>query len=428
MKTRTREKPEKGIGTALPGRRSRWILSSLAVLMAPFPSAAVQWGNVSISGFGTLGVSCFTSHDADYTYNLLEKGPGNSSRCDPGLDSNLGAQIDYRFSELFEVTAQATAYRKDKDNYEPELTLGYLRWHATDKLTFRFGRMQNPLFLYSEFRMVHYAQPWVRPPREVYSIAPVFLYDGVESLYRDSVGRWEFEFQGGVGATTVDSGVDNALDVQTAFLNLSVESDAWLFKAGYLAGLISQRSPGIEALFDGLRAADSLVPGAAARADELEMDNKRFEIVSAGARYETPTWLVIGEYGRLWIDAYYRVQEGLYFTVGRRFGPWMPYVTAARRWTHGTGADHTLPRGRSPELDALAAGVDGLFFMTRLDDTSVAVGLSRELTSFATLKLEGSWMHVDGNSHGPLTNHAADYDFSNQGDDVLLSVNLDFAF
>ena len=410
-----------------PKNAIRSALASLAMLLTP-PSSALEWRDFTFSSFGTAGFSCFTNAGADFTYNLMDKGPGNSTRCDPGLDSNLGAQIDYHYSDRLEITGQATAYRKQKDNYEPELTLAHLRWRATDHLTFRLGRMQNPLFLYSEYRMVHYAQPWVRPPRELYSIAPVFLYDGGEALYRDTLGPWEFEFQGGLGATTVDYGQGDKLDVQTAFINFSVENDAWLIKAGYLTGLITQTTPNIKLLFNSLRAVDAIVPGARKRADALEMHDKRYEIISFGVRYETPTWLAVGEYGRLKIDSYYRIQDGLYFALGRHFGPWMPYVVAARRWTHGSVADHTLPRGQNPGMDALATGIDGLYAATRLDNTSVSLGLSRELTSFATLKLQGSWVRADDRGQGPFSNFSRDYNFSRQGDDVLVSLNLDFAF
>jgi hypothetical protein len=357
----------------------------------------------------------------------------SSSQCDAGLDSNVGAQLDYRFSEPIEASLQATAYRKGIDHYEPQLTLGYLRWHASDQFTLRLGRMQNPTFLYSEYRMLHYAQPWVRPPREVYSIAPVFLYDGGEAIYRNWLNDWEFEFQGGAGVTKVDlynsSGEnDDGLDVRLAFLNLSVEHDDWLFKVSYLGGAITQKSLAIRSLFDQMRALNPLIPGLAERANRLEMDDKRFDIVSFGSRYETATWLMVGEYARLWMDAYYRTQEGAYLTLGYRSGPWMPYLSFARRWSHGTRRDQTIPRGLNPELDALARYVDGLFWSTQIDNTSVAVGLSRELTNFITLKVQADWIHPEPNGYGPFLNHSRDYDFTNPEDEVLFTLNLDFVF
>jgi hypothetical protein len=52
----------------------------LAFLMLPSPVLAVEWKDFSLNGFGTLGVSCLSSKNADYTYNSVPRGPGNSSQ------------------------------------------------------------------------------------------------------------------------------------------------------------------------------------------------------------------------------------------------------------------------------------------------------------------------------------------------------------
>ena len=120
------------------------------------------------------------------------------------------------------------------------------------------------------------------------------------------------------------------------------------------------------------------------------------------------------------IDGFFRDQYGAYVTLGRHFGPWMPYTTLAKRWSSGPDSDSRAGSLR-PEVEALLAG-------TRFDTSSVSLGLSREITEQAIVKFQADWIKADKDSWGLYTNHAADYNFANPDSDWLYTLSLDFVF
>jgi len=48
----------------------------------------------------------------------------------------------------------------------------------------RIGRIVLPTFMVADSRKVGYANPWVRPPVEVYGLVPITQSDGLDASYR----------------------------------------------------------------------------------------------------------------------------------------------------------------------------------------------------------------------------------------------------
>lgn len=387
-------------------------------------AVAAQAGafDAHLGGFGTASLSCFNGNTADYVVNDQPEGPGRTRNCDAGLDSLLGLQLDLALSKALEFGLQVVADRNENRSYTPDVTVAQLRWRPTDTMTVRLGRMPTPLFLHSEDRQVRYAMPWVRPPLEVYGLLPTFSNDGLEIIQEGKIASWHTEWQGGITAIDFDSPLSNAhgtypVKARQAFLNLSLDDRGTLVKLGYSYGKITARHPGIEALLGALR---GLGTTSARLADDLTLDQSTSQLVTLGVRHEQGNWLAMGEFAYRTIEGYFRDQYGAYATLGRHFGPWMPYVTAARRWTQGADSDSRAGILQSQVQDLLAG--------SRFDTSSVSLGLSREINDHATLKLQADWIRPDRNSWGLYTNHAPNYDYANPGSNWLLTVGLDFVF
>lgn len=396
-------------------------LICLVVLMLAFPALAVD--HPSLSGFGTLGMSCFTSRSADYAATFQPEGPGRSSGCDAGLDSLLGLQMDWKISESVDIRAQATANRNVDRGFAPELNVAQLRWKATDALTLRLGRSPNPSFLHSENRKVRYSMPWVRPPQEVYGLSALYSSDGVEAIYENQLGDWRAEWHGGVTRSSFSTPENNSKDTFRSdavggFSNLTLFGRNTLFKAGYTQGRASYGMGEMNILFDALR----LYQGASGKAlvNDLAVHDAAFHLLTFGARYEHDDWLLMGEFGYFTIGKFVRDQYGSYVTLGRQLGPWMPYVTLAKRWTRGRTTDSRAGLLRQP--------VEELLKSTRFDTSSVALGLSREVTDHATLKFQVDWVQPGKNSWGLYSNQSPAYNFDKPGSDWLFTLNVDFVF
>lgn len=391
--------------------------------MLPLQPTSLGAVELNAGGYGTAGLSCFSSRDADYVANLQPEGPGRSSGCDAGLDSVLGLQVDLLINEQIEVGAQATLNRNADRSFTPELNIGQLRWKPLEELTLRFGRNPNPSFLHSENRKVGYAMPWVRPPLEVYGLAPLFSGDGVDALYETRLGPWSAEWHAGIGTFRIPVPMNNSddlfhVDSTQGFLNLSLHGSNSLLKAGYTHGHVSFEDDGMEPLFDAL----ALYGGVEGRhlAKELAVDGSRFHLLTIGGRYEREDWLVMGEFGYRTVEGFVRDQYGAYITVGHQFGPWLPYFTLAKRWTDGPSTDERAGI-MSPAVEALLAS-------SRYDTQSLALGLSREIGEHAKLKFQADWIQPDRNSWGLYLNDGSGYDFDRPGSDWLFTVNVDFVF
>lgn len=401
---------------------SKILWSVLVVMLSVVnPVAALD---TQVGGFGSASLSCFSGETSDYISNNQPRGPGRSSRCDLGLDSLLGVQFDMSLDKTLSLGVQLVANRNADRSYVPGITVAQLRWRLDDQLTLRFGRMPTPAFLHSEDRFVRYAQPWVRPPVEVYGLIPPSSHDGMEFIHTSRWGNWNAEWQGGGAVTTFDSPRANTHDTypiksREIYLALSLQDEATLVKFGYGRGTVSIFHPDAEQILAGLRQA-----GATELADHLAIDDNPSILVAIGMRHKWRKWFAMGEFAHAGTHGYNREQYGAYVTLGYNNGTWTPYATLARRWSRGPESDN---RAQVLGLTTQAA-VESLLSRSRTDGTSLSVGASMDIDNQATLKLQADRIMPDRRSWGIYTNHAADYNYANPRAEWLFSVNLDFVF
>lgn len=363
----------------------------------------------AVRGFGTLGVSCFSSDSYDYLRYESPSGPGESRRCDTRLDSLLGLQLDAGLTERLQGTLQATSYHRADDTFTPELTLANLRIELDGNNTFRIGRIQNPILLVSDYRNVMYSQPWARPPVDLYNLVEVFSYDGIEMSHRLELNENTLTLQGGLARSNFDASrskdATDPIKVKVAYLNILSETGDWLFKGSLMGGNIYYTNPDIEGALAYL---DSL--GASDLASSLSMKDKHLLLTGLGTRYETNQWLVQGEYLYRTIDSFYRDQHGVYLMAGRHFGDWMPYAIISKRWSKSQGKEN---QAADPTQYSIASA---LVDATDFDSRSWAAGLSYKLNMQAVLKFQMDFIKPDASSGRPTdTEH-------------LTTLNLDFVF
>lgn len=85
---------------------------------------------VSLHGFGTLGVSCFTTREMDFAYNTLPNGP--IWRCDAGLDSRLGVQMDVQPVDALTASLQVVTQREVHSTFLLQVQLASVRWQVNE--------------------------------------------------------------------------------------------------------------------------------------------------------------------------------------------------------------------------------------------------------------------------------------------------------
>lgn len=182
------------------------ILSAILALSASGSAMAVD---VSFNGFGsfivgktvsqgTLSMNSPTTYLASPTFGNTTSGqPNADASYDDDWsyrpDTKLGFQLNLNSDSGFGGTLQATMH--GANDLHPEIEWAYVNYDATPDFRINVGQQRIPLFLYSDYLDVGYAQHWVRAPMDVYGVG-VSAYKGGSASYRFDINSWSARVEG----------------------------------------------------------------------------------------------------------------------------------------------------------------------------------------------------------------------------------------
>jgi len=334
----------------------------------------------SFDGFGTLGLAHSSEDKADFLANDLQgTGAGRGHSWSPDVDSRLGVQFSAQFTQQFSAVLQVVSEQRYDKSYRPQVEWGNVKYAFTPDLSVRVGRIVTPSFLESDTRKVGYAQPWVRPPVEVYGLVPLTNSDGVDLNYRLRLGAASHNLQVAYGSSSAEvpenGGTVSAKDAW--LIADTMEYGAMTLHAAYSQSKFSldQFAP----LFNGYRqfaanpAVQAYAPQAAAQADALadryDPDDTPITFFSIGASYDPGDWFVMAEWGQTDTRSVFGKRQAWYATGGYRLGKFTPYITYAE-------ADLKSPQS-DPGVTALPGGAP--FAVLNADAASLNAALNEQL-------------------------------------------------
>lgn len=408
-------------------------------LLAAFPlmlmHAMAGWAQDSqpprliFNGFGTVGLVHSSEDRADFVADLFDPdGAGHSNDLSLEVDSRLGLQLTAEITPDLSAFGQIIFEQRYDGTYKPELEWANIRYDITRRLSARAGRMVLPTFLTSEYRNVGYALPWTRPPLEVYRIVPLSSTDALSLAYSFRAGDFNNTLQALYGRRDIDfpgadSGEVKVRDAVT--LAYTLERGAVTFFSSYSQSRLTVEA--FEPLFDGFR---QFGPPGEAIAQRFAVDDKHFELVSLGGRYDPGEWFVMGELARSTNQSVLADSYGMYVTGGYRFGSVTPYLTLARADFSNDTSTPGLPLGGlPPPLAGLAQGLNaGLndILGAAPAQKSVSLGTRWDFAPNFALKLQLDHMNLDEGSAGFLIDRQPG--FRPGGTVSLFSASLDFVF
>lgn len=337
--------------------------------------------SVSLRGFGSLGIACSSSDQINFIRDVRAEGPGRTRSCDTQMDSNLGIQLDASLSNQLQATFQSVFYHRADNSFKPEVTLANMNWNISENYNLRIGRMQSPVLLASEYRNTGFAQPWARPPREVYDIAFSYHIDGIELNRKFSPSNdWRLNLSIGAGSSGYaiprfyESGTD---DVDADFFYGALRSDFGNLRilTSYVRGDVSYSNPSLDDLYDTLT-----LFGSSKFAKKIAIDDKSFGVGGISAQYDDNNWLIQSEYAFRHSDTFLRDQLGAYLLVGKRMGAWMPYAVVGGKWSESSG----IEKYAKTPLEKIA-----LEQLHALDSRKiVSLGLSHNVTDKSVIKIQ----------------------------------------
>ncbi|MCA1798320.1 MAG: hypothetical protein LC632_02375 [Xanthomonadaceae bacterium] len=409
--------------------RAGMLAAVLAMLLPSMQVSAADGepGRVKLSGFGTLGFVGSSEDSADYVAGQFRPtGAGYTNTWSHEVDSRLGAQLTVAFSDRWTGIVQAMVEQRYDDSYEPVIEWANLRYALTPDFSVSVGRVVLPTFMVADTRKVSYANPWVRPPPELYSLSPMTSSDGVELRYRTRTGSWTHttDVTVGQGYTHISPGVTVEAGSQFGVYQ-TAEAGAWKLRASYLSGEL--RLAALDPLFDAFR---MFGPAGADIAERFAMDGDRGRIWTVGASYEPLDWFVMAEIGKVDTQSVIGASTAGYISAGRRFGAITPYATYARIYRNGPtttpGLDlSSLP----PDLAAVGAQLNaGLnaFMATTAEQSTLSAGVRWDFRSNMAFKFQYDYIEVADGSNGMFTNLQPDHLRGECAD--IISISLDFVF
>jgi hypothetical protein len=357
------------------------VLTAAAIQVPVYAGAldAVIGGvDFNVGGFGTYGVVKTDTNSAQFVRDGQPSGADESFS--DKVDSNLAIQITARVNSWLSATVQVLDEQRQYSKYlTADVSWAYLKIDPITNLSFKVGRMEMPLFAISDSRDVNYANTWVRPPNEVYSLANIEELNGAEASYNLPLGASHLLLTGFAGNSTVTESTGatyNSWDVHGGEARWETE---WLTVRAGIATCEPELTPGVHDTytFSGL--------GVIVDRNNVVAQAEFVRRKSAGY-------------------AQYVNSSGWYVLGGYRLGQVLPYVTYAST----TKATPYAPVG------ALS-----------YDQSSQALGVRWDAFKSADLKFQLERVDPRGTSGISFTRTAPDF-----GDKTVtvMSLALDFVF
>lgn len=355
----------------------------VALSLATASTAYADGFSYRFSGFGTVGYAASNTNDVMLVnpnqLNGVRKGGSGLA------DSRLGGQLDLTFTPRLSATVQAIAMQDPKGRFRPQAEWAFLRYKVSSSTALRVGRLGFPAYLVSDYRYVGYANPWVRAPLEVYSLAPLDSFEGADLSWSHDLGGGYLTVQalGGHASTPIadtrsDSGRLKINQLAGGYVTYEVGN--LRLRGGVSTGKVSYQISSTDQLYAGLRMAgfDNVV-------DLFKPDNSRTTFTSLGVNYDADNILLTGEYAKLRsASRLLGHASGWYGTFGYRLGKWMPYVTWAGYSKEDETGGYNIPL--YGPLIPLAMGVQGV--ASSDSQHTASIGLKLDVHSNVAIKFQ----------------------------------------
>ena len=361
------------------------VLAALGMMQAQ--AGMLDDGNLSISGFGTLGVAKSNTDAVQFArYNQAE---GVSDKAKIGLDSNLGLQATYKINEMFSTTAQILTRKNTSQSFTTDLTWAFLKIKVNEEVNLRVGRVVVPTFLISDYQNVGYANTMMRPPVEMYGQAPIENVDGVDVNYQHAIGDFNLSTQAFVGVSRGKLFVPTAggsvatYRAPAAGISVGGEYGPFTLRLGHAQAKLDSNDVGpLNNLTNTLKAV-----GFGQLGQDMTLNGgKRIAFTSLGLTMDWRNIVLQAEYAqrRAKEPVYVPDTNAWYTMVGYRFGKVLPYYSHAAY--KGAGQSVNVP-ANFPKTGALASAVN-YSFLSSSEQSSDLVGVRWDFAKSLALKVQ----------------------------------------
>ncbi len=364
----------------------------------------------SFGGFGTFGMVHSTQDRADFTSSAFEaSGAGHTHSWSATVDSLIAAQVTASFSPRLSAVVQVISREIYDDSFRPQVEWANVKYQFTPDFSVRAGRIALPIYLATDSVHVGFANPWVRPPVELYSLVNVTSNDGLDASYRVAMAATSNTVQASIGRANytfpIPNGGGHEIVRSREQLTLVDSLERGFLTVRFTYGQAHVTIPNLGPLFAAFRRFGPEGVGIAGRYD---VNDRVVAFLGMSASYDPGNWFAQGEWGRVNTHSILGAKTAWYLSSGYRIGTFMPYATYARLTANSKTSDPGLDlMNLAPPSAATAAGLNAA-----LNDTlgaiaaqhTISMGARWDVRSNIDLKMQFDHIALGRHSPGTLTN------------------------
>lgn len=426
-----RQAVRSGRDDRVSNKATRIILLALALHAAAACADDSEPSMLSFGVFGTLGLAHSSEDQADFVSTTFKPdGAGYTHAWSVGVDSLLGAQVTANLTAQLSALVQVITEQNYDSSYRPHVEWANIKYEFSPEFDIRVGRTELPIFMISDSRRIGYANTWVRPPIEVYSMVPLTINDGVDSSYRMHVGTATNTFQVTVGRS--DSKFpNNRFGTGTAqSRNMTILADT--FERGPLTahfsyGRTQLTVPQFAPLFDAFR---QFGPEGHAIAEKYGVDDRLVTFLGMGASYDPGAWFATGEWGHINTRSILGEKTGWFVSSGFRSGKLTPFLSYRRLMADSERSTPGLTlSGLPPVVAGSAAGLNATLNSVLGSipvQQTISAGARWDFAKDTAFKVQFEHINLGAGSPGTLVNLQPG--FQRGGKVNVLSIAVDFVY
>jgi hypothetical protein len=358
----------------------------------------------SFSGFGTVGVVHSSEDFADFTSSIFKpNGAGYTRSWSPTVDSLIGGQVIVTISPQLSAMVQAISQQNYNNTYTPHIEWANLKYQFTPDASIRIGRIVFASFLVSDTRDVGYANPWVRPPVELYSLVPIDISDGIDGSYRLRWGQLAQTFAGNYGVTNTQTPTGASEARRQWNISDTAEYGAATIRVTYHRADLT--IDGLHAFFGNF---DQFGVQGQTIINRYDPYQKPIAFFGVGGMYDPGNWFVTGEWGTSQSHSVLGESTAWYVSGGYRWAQFTPYLTYGDLNANSNRSDPGLSVSKVPPFligpaIGLNAGLNAILGSIAVQTTASA-GVRWDFMRNMDLKLQFDHTRLGAGSPGTEIN------------------------
>ncbi len=267
--------------------------------------ASAQVDNLSLSGFGTLGLMSSDSSRYGSRLDISQDDGSFNNHIDYKNSTVFGLQLDYPFNNNTHFVFQSVYNNRPNLDLDTTTRLAFAQFTPAADWSVRLGRIAIDLFLLTQFRDVGFGYTWAHAPTEVYGLVPFRHLDGADITYQTRLFGHSFvsSIYMGKGRAPIAS-YDFTANIhlhEVYGLSFNLNAYNWSLQWRYTNASLNTDNVSYNELIEGLTAISqapgfsSIWPNHEVTLVNLENTNSKIDYISFAGQYDWQHWSYLVE-------------------------------------------------------------------------------------------------------------------------------------